>query len=67
MKRAANDPRSPVQPVRPRFHRDLFETMLLDAVNDNKPEVVIPLAPNVEERCYVAADWLESLKGWRLL
>lgn len=47
--------------MRPRFHRDLFETILMDAANDNPPRCGLPLAPSVAERCYVADDLLERL------
>lgn len=62
MKFTPNDPNAPVPFLRPpRFHRDLFETMLLAAANDNLASGLLPLAPDVAECCYVAADLLESI------
>ena len=63
MEYAANDPRAPVPAIRPTFHRDLFETLLYGAANDNAPQRLSSLLPPVAERRLVADDFIEALLG----
>lgn len=64
---AANDPRPAITPVRPAYHRDLFETILREPANDNLHRRIDALLPPVPERVLAARDMIEALDGQRAM